>query len=406
MAVDVVGGVYREVCHRPPWDEIYGSGGRAACALAKMGTAVTLHAYAKQHTGASLHDHLDPSASALLTFSLSDAPLPEFRYLHALASPTIVGRPRTPYPTLTVESDRAVRFGMLEATAVVKAEWAVFDPQNHRNAESFRENGSEADHLALVMNLSEARRMSGLWDKDPEVVAARLADQEAAEVVVLKMGPRGALVWTYGAVTEIPAYRTRQVWKVGSGDCFVAHFARAWMDQGLTAAKAAEAASIATAVYCDTRVLPDQRALDVPTYLPIEMSVRYRTQPRRKVYLAGPFFDIAQLWLVEETVHELRDIGLEVLSPFHDIGLGPAEVVVHQDLRFIDDADLVLALADGLDSGTVFEVGYAVAKGKPVVVFSERESAADLKMMLGSDCVLCNEYALAIYSTFWEAARL
>lgn len=41
----IVGGIYREVCLRPQWDEVYGSAGRAASAVARLGGQVTLHGY-------------------------------------------------------------------------------------------------------------------------------------------------------------------------------------------------------------------------------------------------------------------------------------------------------------------------------------------------------------------------
>jgi hypothetical protein len=43
--INVIGGVYRERCLKPSWDHVFGSGGRAAIAIATMGTKVNLHAY-------------------------------------------------------------------------------------------------------------------------------------------------------------------------------------------------------------------------------------------------------------------------------------------------------------------------------------------------------------------------
>jgi nucleoside 2-deoxyribosyltransferase len=81
------------------------------------------------------------------------------------------------------------------------------------------------------------------------------------------------------------------------------------------------------------------------------------------VYLAGPFFDLAQVWLIEQARANLREMGLEVFSPYHDIGLGSANDVVAKDLEGIDASHLVFAIADGLDPGTLYEIGYARTKG-------------------------------------------
>ena len=97
---------------------------------------------------------------------------------------------------------------------------------------------------------------------------------------------------------------------------------------------------------------------------------------------------------------------MKVFSPYHDVGLGSADDVVGKDLEAIVDSDVVFAITDGLDAGTVYEIGYARALGKPVVVYSERQHPENLKMMEGSDCIMCTDYTTALYSTLWEALKL
>lgn len=62
----------------------------------------------------------------------------------------------------------------------------------------------------------------------------------------------------------------------------------------------------------------------------------------------------------------------------------------------------MLAIADGLDSGTIFEVGYARSRGIPVVMYAENVSPEDLKMMDGTDCFLRDDFVSAIYQTAWN----
>jgi len=123
------------------------------------------------------------------------------------------------------------------------------------------------------------------------------------------------------------------------------------------------------------------------------------------VYLAGPFFTLNQLWLVKQARTDLRSLGLEVFSPIHDVGGGSPEAVVQPDLAAIKGADILFAIVDGLDPGTVYEIGYARSQGKPVVVYSENETNEDLKMMIGDGCIMQSDYATAIYHTVWEAAK-
>jgi nucleoside 2-deoxyribosyltransferase len=207
-------------------------------------------------------------------------------------------------------------------------------------------------------------------------------------------------------VVEVPACRTERVWKIGSGDCFAAHFANAWIHDGLTPANAADVASRATAYYCETQGFPTKENLSACTFPPIELSADYLEGRQHQVYLAGPFFDLMQIWMVEQAQTNLKDLGLNVFSPYHDVGLGSADDVVAKDLEAIVEADIVFAITDGLDAGTVYEIGYARALGKPVVVYSERQQPENLKMMEGSDCIICTDYTTALYVTLWEAVKL
>src|SRR3546814_14751858 len=76
-----------------------------------------------------------------------------------------------------------------------------------------------------------------------------------------------------------------------------------------------------------------------------------------KVYLAAPFFDLAQRWLVEEARSNLLDMGAQVFSPVHEVGPGPASIVAPEDIAGLEAADVVFAVLNGVDPGTIFEVG-------------------------------------------------
>lgn len=393
----VVGGIYREVCLRPQWDEVYGSAGRAASAVARLGGNFELHGY----LDAALQPIVDARAKAE-GFRLSTTPLPRsaaFYYTHGLTVPRI--RQPDRQPDLHVKAEKVLRFGMLEGTAVVDAEYAVFDPQNVKGTEAFGANGSKAKHLALVLNVYEARELLAHATLTPEEMVERLAAEHGAEVVVLKMGPKGALVHHGGASHSVPAYATTRVWKIGSGDQFAANFAYAWMVEGRPPVEAAERASRATAYYAQHRSFPTPAELNAFMPVPLQVSQTYLDGKVPRVYLAGPFFTLGQLWVVEQARNCLRDMGMDVFSPYHDVGPGPAEIVVDRDIEGIHQSDVILAISDGLDSGTIFEVGYARARGVPVVIYAESESTEDLKMMEGTDCFLRDDFVSAIYQTVW-----
>lgn len=396
----IVGGIYREECLRPQWDEVYGSAGRAASAITRLGGQAELHGY----LDAELQPVVEARAKAE-GFGLSTTPLPRssaFCYTHGLSVPWI--QRSDPQPPLHVKADKVLRFGMMESTAVVDAEYAVFDPQNVKDTEAFGANGSKATHLAMVLNLYEARELLDHAKLTPEEMADRLAAEHGAEVVVLKMGPKGALVYHGGTTYPVPAYATTRVWKIGSGDQFAANFAYAWMEEGRPPVEAAERASRATAYYAQHRNFPTKGELDAFMPIPLQVSQSYLEGRVPTVYLAGPFFTLGQLWVVEQARSCLLDMGMNVFSPYHDVGPGPAEMVVDRDIDGIDQSDVMLAIADGLDSGTIFEIGYARARSVPVVVYAENESAENLKMMEGTDCFVRDDFVSAIYQTVWVGA--
>ncbi|MCB2256650.1 nucleoside 2-deoxyribosyltransferase [Pseudomonas chlororaphis] len=402
--ITIVGGVYRERCMRPGWDDIYGSAGRAATAIARFGGQAELHACVDSET-----QEVVEARAAAEGFKFNGAAAKAgvtFEYIHGLANPDI-RRGTHARSTLAVCGEKVLRFGMIDGTAVVNADFAVFDPQNANEPESFSANGSTAKHLALVLNRHEANLLlPGSRGLSPQDIAAALAKQENAEVVVIKMGPLGAFVYDNGKISTVPAYRTERVWKIGSGDTFAAHFALGWLDNGLSAHDAASIASIATAFYCESQGFPDQALLAAFKPKALQPSQRYRDGYIPKVYLAGPFFTLAELWMVGQARRDLKAMGLDVFSPYHDVGLGTAEDVVEKDLEGVRNCDVLFAIGDGLDSGTIFEIGYARALNKPVVFYAENESEQDRKMMEGSDCTMSDDYVSAVYQMVWEAVEL
>jgi nucleoside 2-deoxyribosyltransferase len=105
-------------------------------------------------------------------------------------------------------------------------------------------------------------------------------------------------------------------------------------------------------------------------------------QPRfkNKVYLAGPdvFFKDAEIRYKKATEYA-SSIGLIALSPFDATPIShikndgsSAESIYRGNIGLIDFSDGIIANLNSFrgsepDSGTVFEVGYAAAKGKVIV---------------------------------------
>lgn len=392
----VAGGTYLETCEVPGWRRLFGSGGRAAAALGELSPGTSLHTYAFEGWTRDVEASMRACGVSASVTSIREEI--EFSYFHPLSFPRM--RPTAPVrqPPLIVEGPCVLRFGFVEGDALVSAKRAVHDPQGGDLA-AFRANGSAADALAVVLNEGEAKAITGV--SGPESAAA-VAALHGADVVVVKRGCAGATVHRPGTRdVDVPAYQSNRVFKIGSGDVFSAAFAHHWGEAGLDAPMAAELASRAVARYVDTRSLPlpGDPASDAPAVEPIGGT------PGR-VYLAGPFFDIAQRWLVEEARDCLMRLGASVFSPLHEVGMaGDAARLATADLAGLVACDAVLALLDGTDPGSVFEVGFARARGIPVVVLAERLGTSDATMLTGTGCEIVNDFASALYRAAWATLR-
>lgn len=400
----IVGGIYHERSIFPAGDVIYGSGGRAASALLEINNKIQLSSF----IGKNKEEDISYHADHVWKIKLNKYFVPEvvsFTYYHGLSNPII--RPaRLPYvdaPVITVIADVILQFGMLEGKAIVHGKRVVYDPQNPETPELFDINGSTADELAYVLNRGEALKLTHTSNIND--AAAVLLQDTGANVVVIKAGADGAFIFTSNSTFHVCAYATDYVWPIGSGDIFAAVFAHFWAEEKLSPEIAAEYASKGAALYCGTKNIPLSKTnlFDNPFVFP---KLEKRKNPAdANIYLAGPFFTMGQLWLVEEARSALSHAGFKVFSPYHDVGLGSADEVVSADIEGIENADVLFALCDGLDAGTLFEVGYAVKKGIPVVAFAEQTSDEAMKMLHGTHCKVFKDFTSAIYHTQWEALK-
>jgi len=98
---------------------------------------------------------------------------------------------------------------------------------------------------------------------------------------------------------------------------------------------------------------------------------------KKHIYLAGPLFSRAERDFNLYLRDRLVEIGFSVFLPQED---GDDTIssrledrmknIFINDVKGIDEADIVLAVLDGgsdVDSGTAWEMGYAYAKGIPVI---------------------------------------
>ncbi|WP_417447820.1 PfkB family carbohydrate kinase [Idiomarina abyssalis] len=401
--ISIIGGVYRERCMWPTHETYAGSAGRAAMTICHLGEEVSLHSYASPKAQRALMQVCHEKGLKWQGIEVSEDVA--FEYDHSLSKPEIYPPLEKMFQreTLSLRAENVLAFGMLECDIKVEADWVVYDPQNLSNPKPFSETGSKANKLAYVLNRHEV--LAFTESSSPSTVegwvelARKIIQKENAAVVVIKLGQSGALVVEPNDFEQVPAFKTESVYLIGSGDVFAAAFAKSLFD-GLSPVEAATKASQTTAYYCQEVSYPskDQR----------EQFVSPLTQHRLsdalegRVYIAGPFFNIAQLWLIEQAKRFFDSSGLDSFSPYHELGHGPASVVAEKDLDGLKSCNIVFACIDGCDSGTLFELGYATSLGLPIVAYGETVTEEQLKMLEGTGAYIYEDFATALYNVTWQ----
>lgn len=379
--MDIAGGLYRELCVSPPWNSLYGSGGRAAAAVAALSPGSTLHSYMDS---GYRRDDLGTLEHLGINLQLAHRTMPiAFAYFHPLSRPLIEPSVISREPPLRVDGRAVLRFGFVEGDAIVTARHAIYDPQTWRDPRPFGGNGSGAEFLAIVLNELELRSASGL--EELEEAADFLLQAQEAKVVVVKRGARGAAVFeSSGRSTLIPAYRSSRVFKIGTGDVFSALFAHLWAEGGREAPVAADLASRYVADYCGTQHLP-VASVPLATEAVGEGSAG-------TILLEGAIDTLGCRYAMEEARYGLRELGLRVTSP----ALGENG----------DDSDLpaaVLVLADGLHPAAMKRLLDVAASGVPVVVLREGVGGAVEEAFQAAVVKTTDDFTSALYFAAWEA---
>lgn len=386
----VAGGLYFERCLSPSAVELFGSGGRAAAAIASF-TKVRLHTFFPSEREDDVHANLGAFGVETIVHP-SDAVV-EFHYHFPLSPPRFAPIPLPRAKQIEVRGDTVLQFGCVEGSMIVNADTAIYDPQSGKNPKAFKENGSQARRLAMVLNDAELSLMSGDGSMSERV--SNLSDEP--DVVVVKCGPHGARVFERGReIGQVPVYLSNSVYKIGSGDVFSAVFAYFWSQKDLPPVEAADKASQYVAHYVAHR----------SPRLPVSLAKLEPWSPSRppgKVYLAGSFFATEHIWLVEEAYGALKALGLPTFSPYHDVGLGTGTEIAEADIRGLEECEIVFALISDRDAGTLFEIGHAISRGKRVIAFAQNSRTQDHTMLLGTGCEIFDDLATALYRTAWAS---
>ena len=390
MNVTVVGGAYREMCQEPVLDRLLGSAVRAAGTLTDLGHDTALVTCIDNDNRPELE-----AVAYTLGVKITSHPRTgavTFAYETPLHHPSVLGSAMA--GPIQVEDDVVVGFGMLESGWSAAASTLIIDPQHSAVQDMLQR--CTADRVAVVLNEHEARRLTGRHD----IAAATQALLALpVDVVVVKQGAIGGLMAANTGIESFGAHATDVVQPLGSGDAFTAGFAHAWAREAATPVEAARFGSRVAAAHSLTGSPQVSQAFDL-----VDDPLPYPTGERPRVYLAGPFFDLAQRTMIHFVRHALAHIGVEVFSPLHDVGRGGDEVAA-ADLDGLRSCHSVLALLDGADPGTLFEVGWASREGIPVVGFVDNVNDHGWTMIRGTGTRVIADLSSAVYGAAWAAVR-
>ncbi|MDP3960217.1 MAG: hypothetical protein Q8Q26_09205 [Pseudorhodobacter sp.] len=372
----IAGGLYQEICLHPAWNALFGSGGRAAQALAALGAKTTLHSYFEDDQAIALEPYLDRGVA--LDLHPRQSPI-AFAYFHPLSPPHLEPRDIEREAAIHVDADTVLRFGFVEGDAVVRARRAIFDPQGWRDPLNFIENGSHADEVALVLNTQELVNRTGVANIDD--AAAGLVKAGLASVVVVKQGVRGAIVIDGERPAQfVPAFRSRNIFKIGTGDVFSAIFAHYWGLAGDDAATAAKQASLGVAYYAQNRDFPRER-LD-------SFAAPVGGALRGSVAVWAATDTLGRHYMLEETLHRLGELGIDA-----------AHVrTTSLERRYA----ALLVLADGLSGDVIDTLGALSEAALQVIMLDEswRGEREGLPPMVA----VTNDFTTALYQVAWAAS--
>lgn len=220
------------------------------------------------------------------------------------------------------------------------------------------------------------------------------------EAIVLKENRGGSRIRIYSTneTVSIPAQLGTTVNSVGVGDVYDAAYL-AYHDRGLVEA-AWRAASVSSA-YAQTTE-PDVFQTYVHRELKLSLEelrdlggtyLSWEARQAKQIYLAGPDFKNLDRSAIERAVSALEYHNFKVRRPVKENGEVPPNsdhitlgATFRKDVDLMDECRLVFAIPTARDPGTLVEIGLAIEKGIPVVVYDPSNECANTMVIAGSEC--------------------
>ena len=149
--------------------------------------------------------------------------------------------------------------------------------------------------------------------------------------------------------------------------------------------------------------LPGKKMKDLRgTFLP------WHNRPDFSIYLAAPDFSIQDREEIDSAIHSLEHHNFRVRRPIlenkelsSDAGIPEFKEMYYKDISLIDECSLMFAIPKNRDSGTLVEIGLAIEKRMPVIVFDPNKECFNPMVVGGAECYSQNldECLNAVFAT-------
>jgi hypothetical protein len=238
--------------------------------------------------------------------------------------------------------------------------------------------------------------------QDPAKLMSALITTHA-DAVILKENRGGARFENARGQSYVVGAQLREVaHSVGVGDCFDGAYVALVKQVGPEAALCYAswiAAEYAATTYPDDFRAAVQQCQSIPSYEIVQIpGVRLSWEERSQVhiYLAAPDFDYIDTKTIEHVESALKYHNFRPHRPVQEHGqansnftIAERRALCSQDIDLLYRCQVLIAIVDYDDPGTLVELGFAAAIGIPTLLLDPQETAQN-PMVIGIPTVICH----------------
>lgn len=274
--------------------------------------------------------------------------------------------------------------------------------------------------IATILMSTSSKLFSVVGTSGIEELATNFAPL-TPDAIVLKENRGGGRLRIYktGETYSLSAQLSRTVNSVGVGDVFAAtyltHLPSGPLEAGWRATYASSAYAQTTEPDVFAAIVRRNAALTLQEMIDLGgTALPWETRQNADIYLAAPDFANADRRAIDRAISSLQYHNFKVRRPVQENGeLENSDTLAldktyRMDIELLDRCELLFAVPTGKDPGTLVEIGLAIAKHIPVVVYDPDRECANTMVIAGSDCYSedLDECLNAVFALLSKARQL